>query len=70
MKKRRFVEKGLACEARHDPRAALQDFVHHAEGVGLVRLPRVVADEAGQYPGEAQDGKQEVTAGDHDRIGA
>ena len=50
---RRLIQKRLTGERGHQPRAAAQHVVHHAEGIGLVRLPRVVPQHAGKYPGNA-----------------
>src|SRR5438874_8316408 len=49
-KKRRFLDERLAGERRHQPVVRLEDLVDEAEAVGLIGLPRIVAEEARQDP--------------------
>ncbi len=48
--KGRLLHERLAAERRDHPVAALEDVEDQAEGVGLVGLPGVVADEAEEHP--------------------
>jgi hypothetical protein len=65
VEQRRLLEERLAGERRHHPRAASQQVVDHAEGVGLVGLPRIVADEPRQDPGGAEQRHQRAALRHH-----
>ncbi len=49
-KHRRLLDERLAGERRHQPVAALEDVIDQPEGIGFIRLPGVVADEAEPNP--------------------
>ncbi len=65
VEKRRFLEERLVCKMRHHPAAALEQFVNDAERVAFVRFPRIMADQAGQDPGETKQRDQCGAARDH-----
>jgi hypothetical protein len=57
------LQEGLACEHRHHPIMAFQQVVGDPEGLGFIRLPRVVACQARQHPEHADED------GEPDRVG-
>ncbi len=65
---RRLPEEGFTGERRCDPRAAAQHVVDDAEGVGLVGFPRIVCDQTGQEPREAQQSEQGMMPRHHEGL--
>ena len=61
--KRRLLDEGLAAERGHQPFATLEDVPDQAEGVSLVGLPWLVADEPENDPGRQEsNGKARAEA--------
>ena len=54
VEKRRLFDERLAREGRHEPVAGVEDVIDETKGVGLVRFPRIVAEEAGEQPRREQ----------------
>ena len=59
---RRLLHERLAGKRRNDPVAGLQDVVDEAEGIRLVRLPRLPAEEARGEPHGDEERERDAQA--------